>query len=97
MVGVAELPLENTFVFTGGRGISGFTSGTISFLAASVTLGASSSATGAFFRTNSVGTRIASGRGVTGSVILGAGTGKFLTGAGACGTGGGVLTKLTKW
>src|SRR5580698_9778037 len=96
MVGVAELPPENTLVFTGGRGISGFTSGRTSFLAANVTFGACSSGTGTFFWTTSVGTRMALGRGVTGSVIFGAGTGKCLTGAGACGIGGGVLTRLTK-
>src|SRR5271167_1485076 len=97
MVGVAELPVENTFVLTGGRGMVGFTSGRSSLLAASVTLGACSSGTGGFFWTNSAGTRIASGRGVTGSVILGVGTGKCLTGAGASDTGGGVLTRLMKW
>jgi len=96
MVGVAELPVENTFVLTGCLGIAGFTSGKSSLLAASVTLGAWSSGTGFFGRTSSAGTRMASGRGVTGSVIFGTGAGKCFTGAGACGTGGGVLTRLTK-
>ena len=32
MVGVAELPVENTFVLTGGLGIIGFTSGSKFFL-----------------------------------------------------------------
>src|ERR1019366_3949859 len=91
IVGVAELPVENTFVLTGGLGIIGF-------LAGSVTLGACSSGTGGFFFwTNSAGTRMASGRGVTGSEIFGTGRGKCLTGAGACGIGGGGLTRLTKW
>ncbi len=40
MVGIAELPLENTFVFTGALGISGFTSGRSSLVAARVTFGA---------------------------------------------------------
>src|SRR5260370_9065846 len=97
MVGVAELPVENTFVLTGGLGIMGFTSGRSSFLAASVTLGACSSGTGTFFRTNSDGTRIASGRGLTGSTIFGVGAGKCLTGAAVCGNGGGVLIRLTQW
>jgi hypothetical protein len=49
-----------------------------------------------FFWTSSAGTRIASGRGITGSVNFGIGTGKCLTGAGACGIGGGVLDQANE-
>ena len=95
MVGVAELPVENTFVLTGGRGIVALASGKMSFFASTVTFGAFSSGS-VFLCTISEGTRIASGRGVTGSASLGSGTRKCLIGAGVCGTGGGVLTSVTK-
>ena len=95
MVGVAELPAEKTFVLTGWRGIIRLDVGQDFLLGSERDFRRLLLLNGSLFWTNSAGTRIASGRGVTGSVIFGAG--KFLTGAGACGTGGGVLTRPTKW
>src|ERR1043165_310958 len=83
MVGVAELPVENTSVLTSCRGMMGvFVGSGIGLVAASVTLGATGKSSGCFSWRISVGILNASGLGSTsaGALITRIGAGFKLTG-----------------